>query len=60
MREKPIFADFIEVIDKTVFNTSIFEAFMTSGQYLDYVVWPPLYHHNGGSLLAKGVAEGRG
>lgn len=34
-----------------------FRAFTSSGPYLDYVLWPAMLLHEGGSVVAKGVAQ---
>ncbi|XP_053400501.1 uncharacterized protein LOC123558290 [Mercenaria mercenaria] len=40
------------------FNTSMFKDYTKSGKYVDYVVWPAMFLHEGGALLAKGIAQG--
>ena len=42
------------------FNKDEFKAYTKLGQFIDFVVWPPLLLHKGGPLLAKGVAQGYG
>ena len=42
------------------FSKDEFKAYTKFGQYIDYIVWPPLLLHKGGPLLAKGVAQGLG
>lgn len=41
------------------FDTNRYKPFTKSGTSVDYYVWPPLLLHEGGPLLAKGVAQGR-
>ncbi|XP_053382816.1 golgin subfamily A member 6-like protein 26 [Mercenaria mercenaria] len=42
------------------FNTDLFKPYTSSGTHVDYVVWPALLLHEGGPVLAKGVAQGKG
>ena len=42
------------------FNKDEYKAYTKLGQYIDFVVWPPLLLHKEGPLLAKGVAQGWG
>ncbi|XP_053400476.1 uncharacterized protein LOC123558245 [Mercenaria mercenaria] len=42
------------------FDTAVFKPYTQTGVYFDYLVWPPLYLHENGPLLAKGVAQARG
>ncbi|XP_053389424.1 LOW QUALITY PROTEIN: golgin subfamily A member 4-like [Mercenaria mercenaria] len=42
------------------FNTDLYKPYTSSGTLVDYVVWPPLLLHEGGPILAKGVAQGCG
>ncbi|XP_053399062.1 putative leucine-rich repeat-containing protein DDB_G0290503 [Mercenaria mercenaria] len=42
------------------FNTDLYKPYTSSGTHIDYVVWPPLLLHEGGPILAKGVAQGYG
>ncbi|KAK3582903.1 hypothetical protein CHS0354_009709 [Potamilus streckersoni] len=39
------------------FNTTLYEPFTKPGKKLGYIVWPPLFLTEGGSLLTKGIAE---
>lgn len=41
------------------FRTEIFKAYLKSGPYIDYVVWPALLLHAKGPVLCKGVAAGK-
>ena len=59
MHSNPVFIKFVKASKSTKFDTKAFEPFLTSGKYLDYVAWPPLYLHEGGHMLGKGFAEGR-
>ena len=40
------------------FDHEVYEVYTESGEYTSFVVWPALYHHEGGPLLQKGVAQG--
>lgn len=42
-----------EKLDHTAFKD-----YTKTGRYVDFVVWPALYLHEGGPLLCKGVAQG--
>ncbi|XP_060552374.1 optineurin-like [Ruditapes philippinarum] len=42
------------------FDTSIYKPYTQTGAFVDFVVWPPLYLHKDGQLLAKGVAQACG
>lgn len=39
------------------FDLNIFTVYSTTGDKLDYIVWPPLYNGRDGGLLSKGSAE---
>ena len=43
----------------SMFDTRLYREYTSRGQYVDFVVWPTLYLHEGGAVLAKGVAQGR-
>lgn len=40
------------------FQANMYKAFTKHGDSVDYYVWPALFLHEGGPLLAKGVAQG--
>ena len=42
-----------ENLDKTLYN-----AFTKNGSRIEYLVWPILFLHKSGPLMAKGVAQG--
>ncbi|XP_053398949.1 myosin-7B-like isoform X2 [Mercenaria mercenaria] len=41
------------------FDTNIYKPYTKSGKYVQYIVWPAVYLHEGGPVLCKGVAQGR-
>ena len=41
-----------------IFDHEAYKVYTESGEYTSFVVWPALYHHEGGPLLQKGVAQG--
>ena len=43
----------VENLDKTLYN-----AFTKNGSIIEYLVWPILFLHKSGPLMAKGVAQG--
>lgn len=44
---------------KLKFDKEKYRAYMQSGEEVDFIVWPPIYLHEGGPLLCKGVAQGK-
>lgn len=42
----------------TAFDTDHFRPYTKSGEYIEYVVWAPLFLYENGPLLAKGIAQG--
>ena len=57
VQEPPVVFDSLDHYDK--FDTNCYKAFMKQGKTVDYYVWPALLLHEGGPLLAKGVAQGK-
>ena len=41
------------------FDETLFRPYTDTGKYTDFVVWPALLLTDGGSILSKGVAQGR-
>lgn len=39
------------------FDTERYKAYTKSGSYIDFIVWPALYLHEGGGMLMKGIAQ---
>ncbi|XP_056010261.1 uncharacterized protein LOC130051726 isoform X4 [Ostrea edulis] len=58
IREPPVFVRF-EFRRGTEFKTDILRRYTKTGGYLDFIVWPALYLHENGPVLAKGVAQPR-
>ncbi|XP_053390702.1 uncharacterized protein LOC128553544 isoform X2 [Mercenaria mercenaria] len=56
--EPPVYVEFIDVGDNIPFDTNKFKPYTKSGKLLDYIVWPAVYLHKDGPMLAKGVAQG--
>jgi len=40
------------------FDHDLYRAYTRNGSHIEYVVWPVLYLHEGGSIITKGVAQG--
>ena len=40
------------------FNGELYKAYTKTGPRVDYLVWPAVFLHEGGSILCKGVAQG--
>ena len=47
----------VEPGSMTEYNKDKYKAYTKLGNYIDYVVWPPLLLHEGGPMLAKGVVQ---
>lgn len=45
-------------VGKGPFRKDVYKEYTKSGRYLDYVVWPVMFLHEGGPILVKGVAQG--
>lgn len=41
------------------FDSTKYKAYTRSGKTVEFVVWPPLYLHKDGPMLAKGIAQGK-
>ncbi|XP_045203860.2 uncharacterized protein LOC123556869 isoform X2 [Mercenaria mercenaria] len=48
----------LSVSTSSKFDTTLFKDYTSRGRYVQFVVWPALYLHEGGPLLSKGVAQG--
>ena len=53
-----IIGNVIDNPDNT-FDTTKYKAYTKSGKRIAYLVWPPLYLHQDGPILAKGIAQGQ-
>eukprot|EP00105_Crassostrea_gigas_P000950 XP_011412931.1 PREDICTED: probable DNA double-strand break repair Rad50 ATPase isoform X7 [Crassostrea gigas] len=56
IRDPPLFVRF-EFRCGTTFNADVLKRYTKTGGYLDFLVWPALYLHEKGPVLAKGVAQ---
>ncbi|VDI48720.1 Hypothetical predicted protein [Mytilus galloprovincialis] len=41
------------------FNKDMFTPFTSSGEVVDYLVWPLMYLNQGGAIMSKGIAQGK-
>ena len=58
MLREPVYINFTEPGTREKFDYDTFKPFLyPTGDYMDYVVWPPMYLHKGGKMIAKGIAE---
>ena len=58
MHREPVYIDFYEPDGTEKFDYERFKPFMyQSGNYIDFVVWPPMFERRGGRMVAKGIAE---
>lgn len=57
--EPPVHIHFPEIKDDLPYDTNMYKPYTKAGKHLDFVVWPALYLHENGPMLAKGVAQGR-
>ncbi|KAH3881001.1 hypothetical protein DPMN_004924 [Dreissena polymorpha] len=39
------------------FDANLYKQYTTSGKVVEFVVWPTLFLHNDGPVIAKGVAQ---
>ena len=56
VQDPPVILDNMK--DHHGFHTEMYKAFTKHGRNVDFYVWPALLLHEGGPLLAKGVAQG--
>ena len=59
MNKPPVYIKFIKPSETELFDNTIFRPFLHSGVHLNYIVWPPVYLHEAGGLISKGIAEGK-
>ena len=46
-----------EMASMEPFDTNLYRHYTTTGDFVDYIVWPPLCLHEGGPILCKGVSQ---
>ncbi|KAH3838920.1 hypothetical protein DPMN_112337 [Dreissena polymorpha] len=60
IQDHPVYMDTkITNVQGRMFNTSVYRPYTLSADVIDFVNWPALYVCQGGSILYKGVAQGR-
>ncbi|XP_060566867.1 uncharacterized protein LOC132725704 [Ruditapes philippinarum] len=59
IQDPPLYVDTNLSLRGKPFETNLFKPYTVQGKYVDFIVWPALYLHEGGSLLNKGVAQGK-
>ena len=57
VQDPPVFVDINIDRHDEKFDSNKLKAYTKSGIYIDYIVWPPLYLHEDGNLLFKGIAQ---
>lgn len=58
IQDPPVFMDVVIECSGKKYDTNVYKHYTKSGKYIDYIVWPPIYLQEGGSILCKGVAQG--
>ncbi|CAC5415454.1 unnamed protein product [Mytilus coruscus] len=58
MSDPPLYLNF-DVNSGENFNKNDYHVFTKCGRKIDYLVWPVLYLHKTGPILAKGLAQGK-
>ena len=58
VKDPPVVLDF-NFKRGDLFDKDKLSAFTTSGDIVDYLVWPVMYLHENGPVMSKGVAQGR-
>ena len=59
IQDPPVFIPTDTDKEGSQFDQTLYKAYMNISKQIEYVVWPPSYLYNGGSMLSKGVAEGK-
>lgn len=59
IQEPSVYVDTNVSLTNTPFETFFLKPYTVQGQYVDFIVWPALYLQEGGSILSKGVAQGK-
>ncbi|WAQ98112.1 hypothetical protein MAR_022485 [Mya arenaria] len=44
--------------ERRTFNKELFKEYTVRGKYVEFFVWPVMYLHENGPVLAKGIAQG--
>ncbi|KAK3100434.1 hypothetical protein FSP39_019923, partial [Pinctada imbricata] len=57
LQDPPVFIGQQKAEVDVCYDPNIFREFTKKGQIVDFFVWPILYLHEGGALLAKGVVQ---
>jgi len=55
--DPPVYIMFEEVKNGAPLDLKLYRSYTKTGKMMDFVVWPPLFLHKDGAILAKGVAE---
>ena len=58
MHSHPIVVKFEDTTDPVIFDRKTYKTYENDGEFLDFIVWPPVYAYEGGKLISKGIAEG--
>ncbi|WAQ98111.1 hypothetical protein MAR_022484 [Mya arenaria] len=48
----------LDLKDRLDFNKELFKEYTVRGKYVKFFVWPVMYLHKNGPVLAKGIAQG--
>lgn len=59
IQDPPMFVSF-DCSDNRPFNKELFSAYTRDGHVYEYLVWPAVLLHEAGSIVRKGVAQGKG
>lgn len=58
VQDPPVVLDF-SCQPGDLFNKDMFTPFTSSGEVVDYLVWPLMYRSQGGAIMSKGIAQGK-
>ena len=59
VQDPPVYVDTNLSVRDSPLNKNLFKPYTSNGQFIDFVVWPTLYLQQGGSVLCKGIAQGK-
>lgn len=59
IQDPPVYMDTNFSTTNEQFDSNVFKQYTKSGSSIDFIVWPALYLCENGSLLIKGVAQGK-